>query len=186
MLGEVTALLAAWRAGDQAAGAQLANRLHDELQRIARYQFGRERGGHTLQTTALVHELYLRLFAREAPDIRSRAHLLAVASQQLRRILIDHARKACAAKRGDRPLEVTISDVDFAVPGRQQEILEIDELLDRLYDLGPRAARVVEMRFYGGLEESEIAEELEISVATLKRDWQFARAWFTKALRPQA
>jgi RNA polymerase sigma-70 factor, ECF subfamily len=133
-----------------------------------------------------VHELYLRLFGRQAPNIQSRAHLLAVASQQLRRILIDHARKACAAKRGDRPLEVTLSDVDFAAPSRQQEILEIDELLDQLSDLDPRAARVVEMRFYGGLEESEIAEALEVSAATVKRDWQFARAWFTKALRPPA
>src|SRR4051794_8291954 len=169
MLREVTALLAAWRAGEEAAGAHLAETLYSELRHIARYHFGREQAGHTLQTNALVHELYLRLFGRQAPDIRSRAHLLAVASQQLRRILIDHARKACAAKRGDRPLAVTLSEVDFAVPSRQQEILEIDELLERLYDLDPRAARVVEMRFYGGLEESEIAEELEmeISVATV-------------------
>ena len=170
MLREVTALLAAWKAGKEAAGAQLAEILYTELQQVARYHFGREQSGHTLQTKALVHELYLRLFGRQAPDLQSRAHLLAVASQQLRRILIDHARKACAAKRGNRPLEVTLSDVGFAVPSRQQEILEIDELLEQLSDLDPRAAHVVEMRFYGGLEESEIAEELEVSVATVKRD----------------
>ena len=183
---DVTGLLAAWKGGDAVAGARLAETLYAELQQLSRYHFSRERPGHTLQATALVHELYLRLFGREAPPIQNRAHLMAVASQQLRRILIDHARRACASKRGDGALQITLSGIDFAIPSRQQEILEIDELLERLSGLDSRAARVVELRFFGGLDEVEIAEALSISVATVKRDWQFARAWFIKMLQPGA
>ena len=179
---DVTGLLAAWRSGDTGAGARLAETLYVELRKLSQHHFAYERPGQTLQATALVHELYLRLFGRDAPAIQNKAHLMAVASQQLRRILIDHARRACAAKRGDGALKIELSGIDFAVTSRQQEILEIDELLERLSVLDPRAARVVEMRFFGGLEEVEIAEALSISVATVKRDWQFARAWFIQML----
>jgi RNA polymerase sigma factor (TIGR02999 family) len=182
---DVTGLLDAWKGGDAAAGARLAETLYAELQQLARYHLAHERSDHTLSATALVHELYLRLFGRDAPLIDNRAHLMAVAAQQLRRILIDHARRTCAAKRGDGAVKVGLSGIDFASPSRQQEILEIDELLDRLSSLDPRAGRVVEMRFFGGLEECEIAEALSISVATVKRDWQFARAWLIKMLQEE-
>jgi RNA polymerase sigma factor (TIGR02999 family) len=180
---DVTDLLAAWRSGDAGAGAQLAQTLYVELRQLSRYHFARERPGHTLQATALVHELYLRLFGRDAPPVENKAHLMAVASQQLRRILIDHARRACAAKRGDAALKIGLSGIDFAVPSHEQEFLEIDELLEQLSVLDPRAADVVEMKFFGGLEEVEIAEALSISTSTVKRDWQFARAWFIKMLQ---
>ena len=178
----VTALLAACKSGDAVAGARLAEVLYTELKQLSAYHFSQEKPGHTLQATALVHELYLRLFGRAAPSVESRAHLMAVASQQLRRILIDHARRACASKRGDGALQITLSRIDFGIPSRHQEILEIDDLLQQLAGLDTRSARVVELRFFGGLDEAEIAEVLSISVATVKRDWQFARAWFVKML----
>jgi RNA polymerase sigma-70 factor, ECF subfamily len=183
MQEDISGLLAAWKGGDAVAGARLAETLYAELVQLSRYHFSRERRGHTLQATAVVHELYLRLFGHEAPTLQSRAHLMAVASQQLRRILIDHARRACASKRGDGALQVTLSGIDFAIPNRQQEILEINDLLEHLSGFDSRAARVVELRFFGGLDEVEIAEALSISAATVKRDWQFARAWFIKMLQ---
>jgi RNA polymerase sigma-70 factor (ECF subfamily) len=181
----VTELLGAWKAGDAAAGAKLAETLYTELMRLSRYHLSHERHDHTLSPTALVHELFLRLFGRNAPEIENRAHLMAVVSQQLRRILIDHVRRTSAAKRGDGAVKVTLNEMDIAGPGRQQEILEVDELLDRLSGLDPRAAQVVEMRFFGGFEESEIAEALSVSIATVKRDWRFARACLTKMLQEQ-
>src|SRR3954463_11060419 len=182
---DTTALLTRWQTGDAKAGGRLAELLQVELQKIAHYWLSRERAGHTLQTTALVNELYLRLFSREAPPLSGKAHLLAVASRQLRRILIDHARQACAAKRGDGALRVTLSDADLVTPSREQELMEVDEVLTELERLDERSARVVELRFFGGLREDEISEALSISVATVKRDWQFARAWLGKALKPR-
>jgi RNA polymerase sigma factor (TIGR02999 family) len=180
---EITGLLAAWKNGDTGAGARLAETLYLELRQLAHYYFSHERPGSTLQATALVHELYLRLFSRNELSFENRSHLMAAASQQLRRILTDHARRVCASKRGGRAPKIGLSGVDFAVLNREQEILEIDELLQRLWEHDPRVGRVVEMRFFGGLEETEIAESLSVSVATVKRDWQFARAWFIKMLR---
>jgi len=179
---EVTALLGAWKAGDADAGHRLAEKLYKELKQIARYHFSSERRGHTLQSTIIVHELFLRLFSREAPAVQDKAHLIATASKQMRRILIDYARKASADKRGGAHPDIRLSGVDFGASNRQLEILEIDDLLQQLLKLEPRAAQIVEMRFFGGLEESEIAEALSISVATVKRDWQFARAWFIQRM----
>jgi RNA polymerase sigma factor (TIGR02999 family) len=180
---DTTILLDRWRRGDAQAGGRLAELLYAELQKLAHNWFSREQPGHTLQTTALVNELYLRLFSRDAPDLSDKAHLLAIASQQLRRILIDHARQACAAKRGDQALRVTLSADEMASPSRQQELVEVDDLLTQLERLDERAFKVVELRFFGGLSEKEIAEALSISVATVKRDWQFARAWLGKMLK---
>lgn len=175
-----TALLRQWRAGDREAGSRLAEVLHGELQKLARYWFSREHPGHTLQTTALVNELYLRLFSQEAPALSDKAHLMALASRQIRRILIDHARHACALKRGQGTLRVTLPEQELIAPAREQELVEVDDLLTKLEQLDARAAAVVEMRFFGGLSEEEIAESLSVSVPTVKRDWQFARAWFKK------
>jgi RNA polymerase sigma factor (TIGR02999 family) len=136
-----------------------------------------------LQTTALVNELYLRFFSREAPALTDKAHLLALASRQMRRILIDRARRACALKRGEGALRVTLAEHELIAPAREQELVEVDELLTKLEELDGRAAAVVEMRFFGGLSEEEIAESLSVSVPTVKRDWQFARAWLRKNSR---
>jgi RNA polymerase sigma factor (TIGR02999 family) len=180
---DVTGLLAAWRSGDTCAGTRLAETLYAELRQLARYYFAHERRGSTLQATALVHELYLRLFSRNELSFQNKSHLMAVAARELRRILTDHARRVCAAKRGGRSLKIGLSGLDFAVLNREQEILEIDELLQRLSEVDRRVGQVVEMRFFGGLEEAEIAESLSVSVATVKRDWRFARAWFIKMIR---
>jgi RNA polymerase sigma factor (TIGR02999 family) len=178
-----TTLLRQWRAGDPSAGTRLAEVLHSELQKLAHYWFSREDPGHTLQTTALVNELYLRFFSQEAPAMADKAHLMALASRQIRRILIDHARQACALKRGDGALRVTLPEHALIAPAREQELVEVDELLTKLEHLDARTAAVVEMRFFGGLSEEEIAETLSVSVPTVKRDWQFAKAWLKKNIR---
>lgn len=142
----------------------------------------RERGEHTLQPTALVHETYLRLFGSEPIEWQNRAHFFAVAAQQLRRILVDHARRGQRAKRGGGQAKFSLDEYDGPVVYRNERVLEIDEALTRLESLDHRAARVVELRYFGGLSEKEAAEALGISLATLKRDWEFARTWLASQL----
>jgi RNA polymerase sigma-70 factor, ECF subfamily len=178
---EITTLLIGWRAGDRTAGDELVAIVYPELRRLAAHYLRQERVGHTLQATALVHELYVRLFASEPVSWENRAHFFAVAAQQLRRILIDYARSARAAKRGGHFARVTLADI----PQPMQEnldLLALDEALARLEELDPRVARVVELRFFAGLEEKDAATVLDISVATLKRDWTFAKAWLVSQL----
>ena len=135
-----------------------------------------------MQATALVHETYLRLFGSEPIDWQNRAHFFAVAAQQLRRVLVDHARRAHREKRGGGQVEFSLDEKDGPVVYRDERLIEIDQALERLESLDERAAKVVELRYFGGLSEKEAAEALGVSVATLKRDWEFARTWLASQL----
>jgi RNA polymerase sigma-70 factor, ECF subfamily len=173
----MTGLLRAWRGGDEQAGKELLVHVYQDLRRLAASQFRGERPGHTLQPTALVHELYLRLFSADPPSWEDRAHFLAAATRQLRHIVLDYARRRNARKRGGPNARM---DIDLlAVPGiaLDSRVLELDEALSQLERVDPRAAHVVELRFFGGMSEKEIAAAVDISVATVKRDWTFARSW---------
>jgi len=166
-----------WRNGSQEAAERLFAAAYQELRRLAAWHFQKERPDHTLQPTALVNELYVKLFAGEPIEWQNRAHFFAVAAQQMRRILIDHARAHLAEKRGGGDVRLSLSEVNGLAAARQEDLVELDQALRRLEELDQRSARVVELRFFGGLTEKEAAEVLGISVATLKRDWDFARAW---------
>jgi RNA polymerase sigma factor (TIGR02999 family) len=179
----VTALLAGWREGNQQAADKLIAAVYQELRRLAAYHMRGERSDHTLQPTALVHEMFLRLFESEPVQWENRAHFFAIAGQQLRRILVNHARDHQAEKRGGRRVKVTLSHVNGVAQYRQQDLLELDDALGKLEQFDARAARVIELRFFAGLTETEIAEALGVSVATLKRDWAFGRAWLLRHLQ---
>jgi RNA polymerase sigma-70 factor, ECF subfamily len=166
-----------WRNGSQEAADRLFATTYQELRRLAAWEFQRERPGHTMQPTALVNELYIKLFAGTRVNWQNRAHFFAVAAQQMRRILIDHARARLAEKRGGAAGRVPLADVDRVVAPNEKELIDLDQALSRLEQLDQRLARVVELRFFGGLTQKESAEVLGTSVATLKRDWEFARAW---------
>ena len=183
--GTLTIWLVEWRNGNQEAGKKLFEAAYQELRRLAAWYLQRERPDHTLQPTALVNELYLKLFAGEPVEWRNRAHFFAVAAQQMRRILIDHARAHMAEKRGGGNTKLSTTDANGVAAPRAEELLALDEALHRLEELDQRSARVVELRFFGGLTEAEAAEVLAISVATLKRDWEFARAWLVDQLTSQ-
>jgi RNA polymerase sigma factor (TIGR02999 family) len=180
---DLTQMLSAWRNGDQDAGQQLFEATYQELRRLAAWHLRQERPGHTLQPTALVNELYLHLFPGEPVDWQSRAHFFAVAAQQMRRLLIDHARARYADKRGGRRIRLSITEIEGLGAPAPEDLLALDQALGRLESLDPRAARVVELRFFGGLTEAETSEALGVSVATMKRDWTFARAWLINELR---
>ena len=173
----ITGLLRSWRAGDAEAGQQLMVRAYQDLRRLAAAQLRGERPGHTLQATALVHELYLRLFSGDPPAWEDRAHFLATAARQLRHLVIDHARRRNARKRGGPNARADVDLLSIAEVPLDGRVLELDEALSALEQLEPRAASVVELRFFGGLDEKEISAAVGISVATVKRDWTFARSW---------
>ena len=177
MPGEITELLAQLRAGDTTAESRLAALVYDELYRMAERHMRRERPGHSLQATALVHDAYLRLVQQDQQNWQNRAHFFAVAAKLMRQILIDHARKHRALKRGGPGDKLPLDDVVLISNDRLEEILAVDEALTRLARRDERLARVVELRFFGGLTEDEIAEALEISARTVKRDWAVAKAW---------
>lgn len=178
----ITRLLEEWRSGNKDAASQLMELVYRELHRMASREMRRERGEHTLQTTALVHEVYLRLCGAEPIQWKDRTHFFAVAAQQLRRVLVDYARRVRSDKRGGGNIIATLFDSDGAVWHFDERLLAVDEALLRLETLEPRAAKVIELRFFGGLTETEAAEALEISLATLKRDWDFARSWLATQL----
>jgi len=178
----ITGLLDRWRLGDQEAANQLMELVYGELHRIAAREMRREHGEHTLQTTAVVHEAYLRICRSEPIDWKDRLHFYAVAAQQLRRVLVDHARRLHSEKRGGGIPNLSIWESDGPAIGIDERVLAMDQALARLESLDPRAAKVVELRFFGGLSEAEAAHALQISVATLKRDWDFAKAWLTGQL----
>jgi len=180
----LTTLLSRWRDGDQLAGQEVVQTVYDELRRIAGNLLRKERLDHTLQPTALVHEMYLRFFESQPVDWQNRAHFFAVAAQQLRRILVNHARDRVAAKRGGGALRLTLTSLDSLAGPREQDVLELNEALERLETFDSRAARVIELRFFGGMTEPEMAESLGISIATVKRDWVFARAFLISQLNP--
>ena len=178
----ITALLSEWRAGEPGAANRLMELVYGELHRLAERQMHRERADHTLQATALVHEAYLRLCGSEQIDWQNRAHFFAVAAQQLRRVLVDHARRAQSEKRGGGQIKLSLDEADGPVVNSSERILGVDQALARLEALDERAAKVIELRFFGGLSEKEAAETLGISLATLKRDWDFARTWLASQL----
>jgi RNA polymerase sigma-70 factor, ECF subfamily len=186
----ITTLLLDWRNGNPSAGEELLGVIYKDLRRLAARYLRQERSDHTLQPTALVHELYLRVFTSgEHITWQNRAHFFAVAAQTLRRILVDHARMRQTTKRGGHQVRLSLTEANGLAEPRADNLIEIDEALQRLTELEPRAAQVVELRFFGGLQVEEVAEVLGVSVITVKRDWKVARAWLTAQLttsdRPQ-
>jgi RNA polymerase sigma-70 factor, ECF subfamily len=179
---EVTELLQAWRGGDGKAEERLLGLVYAELRRIARRHLAREEPGHTLQTTALVHEAYLRLLGQKGVDWHDRAHFFALASTMMRRVLVDSARARLAGKRAHHETPLSVATGLPTADGREVELLDLDRALDLLAREHPRAARIVEMRFFAGLENREIAAVLELSERTVERDWSFARAWLRREL----
>jgi RNA polymerase sigma factor (TIGR02999 family) len=178
----ITDLLGRWRHGDREAGGRLMDLVYGQLHGIAAREMRRENGEHTLQTTAIVHEAYLRICRSEPIDWKDRSHFYAVAAQQLRRVLVDHARRRCRERRGGGMPQFSILDCDGPTIVVDERVLAVNEALTRLESLDSRAARAVELRFFGGLSEAEAAEALGVSVATLKRDWEFAKAWLVGQL----
>jgi RNA polymerase sigma-70 factor (ECF subfamily) len=184
--GEITQLLIQLRNGDRNVEDQLIPLVYEELRRLARYYMRGERPNHTLEPTALVNEAYLRLVRQREVDWQSRAHFFAMSARLMRRILVDHARKRNARGRPSQQCVVPIEEV-MADSGQDlTDILVFDDALNRLAEQYPRQARVVEMRFFGGLSEAEIAEALGISVRTVKSDWRSARAWLYSDLNKPA
>jgi RNA polymerase sigma-70 factor, ECF subfamily len=175
---DVTALLRAWSDGDQGALQALAPIVHAELHRLARRYMRRERSGHSLQTTALVNEAYMRLADHTRMQWHDRAHFFAMSAQIMRRILVDHARRR-NVKRGRGVVHVAIEDVAVIAPNEEAEadLVALDHALVGLARIDARKARIVEMRFFGGLTVEEIGEVLHVSTGTIKRDWRAARAW---------
>jgi RNA polymerase sigma factor (TIGR02999 family) len=178
----ITRLLLDWRSGNKDATARLMELVYRELHQMASRQMRRERGEHTLQTTALVHEAYIRLCGVQQIQWHDRAHFFAVAAQQLRRVLVDYARRFRSEKRGGGKVCATLFDSDNAVWQLDERLLAVDGALQKLETLDRRAAKLIELRFFGGLTENEAAEALEISITTLKRDWDFARSWLAAQL----
>jgi len=177
----ITLLLKRWRGGDEAAGAELFDAMYRDLRRIAARSMREERSGHTLQPTALVHELYLRMIGNAAVDWQNRAHFLAVAARNLRRILVEHARK-----RSSQVMRVPIDDAGAPADPADRDVIEVDRGLDELKRVDDRAAAVIELRFFGGLTEAETAVAMGVSESTVKRDWVFGRAWLLDYLRGAA
>ena len=176
-------LLQRWRDGDRTAGERVMTMAYSELRRLAAYHFRKERAGHTLQPTALVHEVFLKLSSGATVQWQDRTHFFAVAARQMRQILIDHARRRQADRRNDTQIPVPLLPGPGNSEPRLEDLLAVDEALQELEGLDARAARVVELRVFSGLKQTEIASALEISTATVKRDWTFARAWLLNRLR---
>src|SRR5438105_903650 len=179
---EVTRLLRAWSDGDEAALERLAPLVEAELHRLAGSYLRRERPGHTLQTTALVNEAYLRLIDDSVVEWQNRAHFYGIAAQLMRRILVDHARRRRKLKRGGDPLRVSLTQAENAAPEPSADIIALDEALSSLAKLDPRKSQIVELKFFGGLQEEAIAEVLTISLRTVQREWSLARAWLYNEL----
>ena len=173
----LASLIARAREGDAAAEASLIDTVYPELRRLARHYLSGERAGHTLQTSDLVHEAWVRLFASSSVSVQDRAHLVGLMATQMRRALVDYARKRNAAKGPGGLARVSLTTLDGPAMRLDEDVLAIDEALQALEKVDARAARVVEMRFFAGLAETEAAAALGVSVATLKRDWTYARAW---------
>ena len=182
---EVSNLLRAWREGDDAALEKLVSRVHDELHRLAHFYMRTERAGHTLQTTALVNEAFIRLVDTREVDWRDRAHFFAVSSKLMRRILVDFARKRNCGKGSGNFQRVSLDEAIVVTPQSGVDLEKIDDVLTALSEFDARKAKVVEMRFFGGLNTEETAEVLGISVETVKRDWRLAKVWLLKELRDQ-
>ena len=179
---EVNALILAWQQGDEAALSRLIPLVYQELRRVARARLRSEPPGHILQTTALVHEAYLRLVDVDRLNVRNRTHLLALAARLMRQVLVDHARRRRALKRGGDPTLVSLSDVSIPTDTAGVDVLALDEALDELSSDDPRLSRLVELKFFAGLTIAEAAQALGVSTATVERDWTVARAWLYERL----
>jgi RNA polymerase sigma factor (TIGR02999 family) len=174
---EVTGLLTRWSQGDGAALAELTPLVYEELRRLAHHFMEGQRTDHTLQTTALVNEAYLRLADQTNPHWQNRAHFFAVAARAMRQILVSYARSQRSQKRGGDALMVELDEGAIVSPEESKEIVDLHEALERLAALDSRKAQVVELKYFGGLNYDEMAEVLKISRVTVRRDWEFARAW---------
>lgn len=183
--GKITRLLQDVKAGDCEAFDRLMPLVYDELQEIARRQLRGERSNHTLDTSALTHEVYLKLVDQSQVDWKNRAHFFDLAARAMRQILIDYARKRNAEKRGGDWTRTTLSTRDLRVDVQMGELLGLDKGLRRLKNMDERASRVVELRFFGGMTEDAVAEVLDVSTRTVQRDWRKARAWLYKELYPE-
>jgi RNA polymerase sigma factor (TIGR02999 family) len=181
---EVTNLLRAWSGGDEAALGRLAELVYPELRLMARKYLKNERHANTLQTTALVHEVYLRLVDVAKVESHERGQFFAMAAQMMRRILVDAARARASQKRGGEAPKVNIEEAAVLSLGPNRTILAVDEALTALAQVAPRQSKVVELRYFGGLTEEEIVVALNISVRTVRRDWDLARAWLMRELSP--
>ncbi len=179
---ELTQLLVAWTGGDEKALETLSRAVYDELRRLARNYMRGERPGHTLDATALVHEAFVRIIDWKSVEWKSRAHFFAVASQMMRRILVDHARARRNLKRGGEWKQLSLSAVEFLPENRRTDLLDIDEALETLKRVDARKAKVVELRFFGGLTVEETAAVLDVSSDTVLNDWRFAKAWLLREL----
>ena len=173
----VTQLLQEWSQGDDSALAELTPLVYEELRRLAHHYMEGQRPDHTLQTTALVNEAYLRLADQSNPNWQSRAHFFAVAARAMRRILVSYARSKRAQKRGGGALKVELDEGAIVSPEQSKAIVDLHEALERLGTLDSRKARVVELKYFGGLNYDEIAEVMKVSTVTVRRDWVFAKAW---------
>ena len=180
--GEITQLLANWSEGDEAALKKLLPLVYGELHRLANAYMRRERPDHTLQTTELVHEAYLRLVGQQGSHFQTRAHFFAVAARVMRNILVDHARGRRRAKRGDGLPGLPLGDVAVMSDERADELVAVNTALDSLTAVDPRKGRVFELRYFGGMSIDEAAEALKVSPATVTRDWRMARAWLQREL----
>jgi len=173
----VTELLAQWSNGDNAALAELKPLIYEELRRLAHHQMAGQRPDHTLQTTALVNEAYLRLADQTRVNWQNRAHFFAVAARAMRQILVDYARSQQSKRRGGGALKVELEDAAIVSPEQSREIVDLHEALEKLAQLDARKAQVVELKYFGGLNYDEMAEVLKISRVTVRRDWEFAKLW---------
>jgi RNA polymerase sigma factor (TIGR02999 family) len=180
---EVTGLLLAWSEGNEDALQKLVPAVYQELRRLARYYLSRERAGHTLQATALVHEAYQKLIDTPKVHWRDRAHFFAICAQLMRRILVDHARSRGYLKRGGAVCLVPLEEAFAASSEPGKDVLAIDEALSALAEVDPRKAQVVELRFFGGLTAEETAEVLKISPESVLRDWRLAKSWLLREIK---
>ena len=179
---EITQILRDWNDGSEDAKERLLPFVYDELKRQARILMSRERADHTLQPTALVHEAFLRLSEQTGIDWQNRKHFYGIASRLMRQILVDHARQHATTKRGNHPIHFSLDDVQIPVEERAGSILFLDEALQRLEKFDETQARIVEMRFFGGMNNQEIADSLSVSERTIGREWETARLWLYREL----
>jgi len=182
---DLTELLDHWQQGDRAALEKLVPLIYDELRRIAHRYVQRERNGHTLQTTALVNEAYLRLAEQQKPGWQNRAHFFAVTAQMMRHILIDHARRRRFVKHGGDARQVSLAEASLMTDERATELVALDESLEELKRFDERKSRVVELRYFGGLSLEETADTLGVSLMTVRRDWRAAKAWLFRRMKDE-
>jgi RNA polymerase sigma factor (TIGR02999 family) len=182
--GDITRLLAEWSGGNQAALDHLVPIVYDELHRLASNYMRGERGDHVLQTTALVHEAYLRLIDRQQVSVQTRTQFFAVAAQVMRRVLVDYARGRNRAKRGSGAPTLALDDVAVLSDDRAEELIAINSALDGLTALDPRKGKVFELRYFGGMSVEEVAQTLSLSPVTVARDWRMAKIWLRREIAP--